>query len=146
VPVCTIESGELHSSEPPIVTDSEAIFDDVTHSTRPYLSPIEKKWISFQILSAMRDSRARDVSTSGLQCGPATHSLSFVLRSPTATLNQRTSSSLPLSPSSSPTMPRLLNRPSCLSMILRTFHISTIPPVDGHATSHPSASTLRTAG
>jgi hypothetical protein len=31
-------------------------------STRPYLSPVEKKWIGFQILSAMRDARARDVS------------------------------------------------------------------------------------
>ncbi|KAL1745959.1 hypothetical protein HDZ31DRAFT_81556 [Schizophyllum fasciatum] len=31
-------------------------------STRPFLSPIEKKWIAFQVLSALSDARARKVS------------------------------------------------------------------------------------
>ena len=32
------------------------------HSTRPFLSPIEKKWIAFQLLTALRDARARKVA------------------------------------------------------------------------------------
>ncbi|KAL1709450.1 hypothetical protein EV121DRAFT_252818 [Schizophyllum commune] len=31
-------------------------------STRPFLSPIEKKWIAYQVLSALSDARARKVS------------------------------------------------------------------------------------
>jgi len=31
-------------------------------STRPFLTPIEKKWISFQILTALHDARKRKVS------------------------------------------------------------------------------------
>ena len=31
-------------------------------STRPFLSPIEKKWIAFQLLTALRDARARKVA------------------------------------------------------------------------------------
>lgn len=31
-------------------------------STRPYLSELEKRWIAFQVLSAIRDARAREVS------------------------------------------------------------------------------------
>ncbi|KAJ7756947.1 armadillo-type protein [Mycena metata] len=31
-------------------------------STRPFLSPIEKKWIAFQLLNALRDARNRKVS------------------------------------------------------------------------------------
>jgi phosphoinositide-3-kinase regulatory subunit 4 len=32
------------------------------HSTRPFLSPIEKKWIAFQLLNALRDARSRKVA------------------------------------------------------------------------------------
>jgi hypothetical protein len=31
-------------------------------STRPFLTAIEKKWISYQLLHAMRDARQRKVS------------------------------------------------------------------------------------
>lgn len=31
-------------------------------STRPFLSPIEKKWIAFQVLSALADARSRKIS------------------------------------------------------------------------------------
>jgi len=34
----------------------------VTSSTRPFLSTIEKKWIAFQLLTALRDARARKVA------------------------------------------------------------------------------------
>jgi phosphoinositide-3-kinase regulatory subunit 4 len=33
-----------------------------SRSTRPFLSTIEKKWISFQLLSALRDARMRKVA------------------------------------------------------------------------------------
>jgi phosphoinositide-3-kinase regulatory subunit 4 len=32
-----------------------------THSTRPFLSIIEKKWIAFQLLNALRDARNRKI-------------------------------------------------------------------------------------
>lgn len=41
--------------------------DDVclpTCSTRPFLSLVEKKWIAFQLLSAMKDVREHKVTTS----------------------------------------------------------------------------------
>jgi phosphoinositide-3-kinase, regulatory subunit 4 len=34
----------------------------MVHSTRPFLSSIEKKWIAFQILNALRDARNRKIS------------------------------------------------------------------------------------
>lgn len=36
-------------------------------STRPYLAPVEKKWIAFQILSALGDARSRDVAHGDLK-------------------------------------------------------------------------------
>lgn len=50
-------SGELHtlSLEGPYLTLH-------LRSTRPYLNELEKRWIAFQVLSAMRDARAREVS------------------------------------------------------------------------------------
>ena len=38
------------------------IFQLPIHSTRPFLSPIEKKWIAFQLLNALRDSRSHKVA------------------------------------------------------------------------------------
>ena len=34
----------------------------LSHSTRPFLSPIEKKWIAFQLLNALRDARSHKVA------------------------------------------------------------------------------------
>lgn len=45
-----------------IKTDARASFDPPIHSTRPFLSPIEKKWIAFQLLNALRDSRSHKVA------------------------------------------------------------------------------------
>lgn len=36
-------------------------------STRPFLSPIEKKWLAFQLLTALRDARNRKVSHGDLK-------------------------------------------------------------------------------
>lgn len=38
-----------------------------TSSTRPFLSPIEKKWLAFQLLTALRDARNRKVSHGDLK-------------------------------------------------------------------------------
>jgi phosphoinositide-3-kinase regulatory subunit 4 len=35
---------------------------NLASSTRPYLNELEKRWIAFQVISAMRDARAREVS------------------------------------------------------------------------------------
>jgi phosphoinositide-3-kinase regulatory subunit 4 len=40
----------------------------IENSTRPFLSIIEKKWIAFQILNAMRDARNRKVSHGDIKC------------------------------------------------------------------------------
>ena len=32
------------------------------HSTRPFLSPVEKKWIAFQLLNALRDARSHKIA------------------------------------------------------------------------------------
>ncbi|KAN0061416.1 Serine/threonine-protein kinase [Thecaphora frezii] len=37
-------------------------------STRPFLAPIEKKWITYQLLYAMRDARGRKVAHGDLKC------------------------------------------------------------------------------
>jgi phosphoinositide-3-kinase regulatory subunit 4 len=37
-------------------------------STRPFLSTIEKKWIAFQLLYALRDARNRKVSHGDIKC------------------------------------------------------------------------------
>ncbi|KAF8653642.1 hypothetical protein AX16_003794 [Volvariella volvacea WC 439] len=37
-------------------------------STRPFLSPIEKKWIAFQILNGLRDARNRKVAHGDIKC------------------------------------------------------------------------------
>ena len=42
--------------------------DRTWHSTRPFLSTIEKKWIAFQILTALRDARNRKVSHGDIKC------------------------------------------------------------------------------
>jgi len=34
----------------------------MSYSTRPFLSPIEKKWIAFQLLNALRDARSHKVA------------------------------------------------------------------------------------
>ena len=36
-------------------------------STRPFLSPVEKKWLAFQLLTALRDARNRKVSHGDLK-------------------------------------------------------------------------------
>ena len=43
-------------------------FMRVCCSTRPFLSTIEKKWIAFQILTALRDARNRKVSHGDIKC------------------------------------------------------------------------------
>ncbi|EPQ31567.1 uncharacterized protein PFL1_00900 [Pseudozyma flocculosa PF-1] len=37
-------------------------------STRPFLSPVEKKWITYQLLFAMRDARGRKIPHGDLKC------------------------------------------------------------------------------
>jgi phosphoinositide-3-kinase, regulatory subunit 4 len=37
-------------------------FQLLSPSTRPFLSPIEKKWIAFQLLNALRDAHSRNVA------------------------------------------------------------------------------------
>ncbi len=40
---------------------TNGILTPVRHSTRPFLAPVEKKWIAYQILTALRDAREKDV-------------------------------------------------------------------------------------
>jgi phosphoinositide-3-kinase, regulatory subunit 4 len=42
--------------------DVRVCFQLLIHSTRPFLSPVEKKWIAFQLLNALRDSRSHKVA------------------------------------------------------------------------------------
>jgi phosphoinositide-3-kinase regulatory subunit 4 len=42
--------------------DVRVSFQLLIHSTRPFLSPVEKKWIAFQLLNALRDSRSHKVA------------------------------------------------------------------------------------
>lgn len=37
-------------------------FQLLSHSTRPFLSPIEKKWIAYQLLNALRDAHSHKVA------------------------------------------------------------------------------------
>ena len=54
------QSIRSHQVSDPHVDDSAIV--DLHYSTRPFLSVIEKKWIAFQILNALRDARNRKVS------------------------------------------------------------------------------------
>ncbi|CAL1709651.1 unnamed protein product [Somion occarium] len=44
---------------------ASSLYDRI--STRPFLSPIEKKWLAFQLLTALRDARNRKVSHGDLK-------------------------------------------------------------------------------
>jgi hypothetical protein len=89
-------------------------------STRPYLTELEKRWIAFQVLTAMRDARGREVSLtqSITPCGKIADSSN---RSHMEILNRKTSSSTPHSTYTSPTLPPHSNRRIYLSTTPQTF-------------------------
>ncbi len=59
--VYTIVSGESFASYTRCIASNELC------STRPFLSTVEKKWLAFQLLNALRDARNRKISHGDLK-------------------------------------------------------------------------------
>jgi hypothetical protein len=101
------------------------------HSTRPFLSTIEKKWIAFQLLTGMRDARSRKVRYCILLTTQVylkhKHRLHTEISShKTFSLHLGIGFTSPISPPS--------NLFTFQKTILPTFHFSSIRPVGGLAT------------
>lgn len=103
---------------------------DCPSSSQPYLATIEKTWVAFQILTALRDARTRKVSETGFE----THSsLLLYSRSLMETSNRRTFSSLRICLSLSLISVHRLSRLFFHWMIRRISHSSLTPRVGGPA-------------
>jgi hypothetical protein len=89
------------------------------NSTRPFLEPIEKRWIAFQLLCGLRDCHAKGV-------WPKFTPQVLISRFTTETSKQRMSSLPPGTGLISPTLPAL-NPHTSPKTTPQTFHSSLIP-------------------